>query len=96
MGNYHLDFKELSDTFDEVLTEILPEHSLADLIRLRNQIFHRLLIRCGGVVCYLPRKDTRFRNALIKQEFTGNNHHILAKRYDLSVPQIYRILRDVE
>lgn len=51
----------------------------------------------GGRVFYLPR-DTRLRLALrdtrIWAEFSGNNAPELAERYNLTLNQIYNILRE--
>lgn len=50
----------------------------------------------GGGWLYIPKMTTfqrKVRNRRIFREFDGANHHDLARRHRLSVPEIYRILR---
>ncbi len=45
----------------------------------------------GGLQIYIP-SARRFVRNKIRQEFTGSNHVELARKYKMSVRQIYKIL----
>ena len=45
----------------------------------------------GGLQIYIPLQSRYLRQKIIK-EFNGRNHTELAKKYGLSVRQVYRIL----
>ena len=45
----------------------------------------------GGLQIYIP-LQSRYIKEKIKREFNGRNHIQLAKKYGLSMRQIYRIL----
>lgn len=51
-----------------------------------------LALTWGGQQLYLP-KDHKRRAALICKEFTGGNHAELASKYNISLPHVYRILK---
>lgn len=53
----------------------------------------------GGSMLYVPKTNPeklRARNLTIWDDFTGNNHHQLAQKYDLSTIAIYKILAEVK
>lgn len=53
----------------------------------------------GGSMLYVPKLDSerrKKRNLAIWDDFTGNNHHQLAQRYDLSTVAIYQILAHIK
>ena len=47
----------------------------------------------GGLQIYIPYPN-RYIKKQIKKEFTGANHRELAKKYGVSVRQVYRILKE--
>jgi len=52
----------------------------------------------GGEQFYLPKGrelDAMLKHHEIYKEFTGTNHVALSKKYDVSVPHIYRIVKSV-
>ncbi|MCB1765375.1 MAG: hypothetical protein KDJ22_04815 [Candidatus Competibacteraceae bacterium] len=52
----------------------------------------------GGSLVYLPKGqdyERKTRDAALYQEFTGHNHLDLARRYKLTVTQIYDIIARV-
>ena len=49
----------------------------------------------GGSMLYVPKTNPEKilkRNLAIWNDFTGNNHHQLAQKYDLATPTVYQIL----
>lgn len=53
----------------------------------------------GGSMLYVPKTDPNKvikRNRAIWDDFTGNNHHQLAQKYDLATPTVYQILADFQ
>lgn len=54
---------------------------------------------CGGLTLYVSKKRIKKANLkreAIYQEFTGQNHKQLAKKHQVSVVHIYRLLRERE
>lgn len=54
--------------------------------------------QCGGMSIYIPKGiglDTLLKHDQIWQDFRGNNHTELAKKYDLSEQRIYQIVRAI-
>lgn len=47
----------------------------------------------GGLQVYIPLPSRYIRHKIVK-EFTGANHKELARKYGLSVRQVYRILKE--
>jgi Mor family transcriptional regulator len=73
----------------------VAEDAARDAMR---EIAHKLCREYGGAAVYIPKDDefTRAaRNAAIWAEFDGGNHHELADRHDLTVVQVYKILKDM-
>lgn len=53
----------------------------------------------GGSVLYIPKTNPdklRARNLAIWGDFTGNNHHQLAQKHNLSTITIYQILASIK
>ena len=53
----------------------------------------------GGSMLYVPKTNPEKilkRNLGIWNDFTGNNHHQLAQKYDLATPTVYQILADIQ
>lgn len=47
----------------------------------------------GGFSIYIPKVMPGYEDRVIK-EFTGYNHHVLATKYNVTVNQIYKIIRN--
>ncbi|HDR1038462.1 TPA: hypothetical protein QB307_000842 [Pasteurella multocida] len=63
---------------------------------ITQNIINKIYLHNGGMVIYIPKGNStniNSRNRLIRQEFTGDNHAFLAKKYGLSLQMIYNILR---
>ncbi len=59
-------------------------------------VVNAILETMGGTTVYIPMglmANISERDAIIKREFTGNNHTDLARRHGLSVQHVYRILK---
>lgn len=86
----------LSDVADLVAV-VLEDHGVE--VGLAEQcgaaLADRLAAHWGGQLINIP-KDYRFklaaRDLLIYEEFTGNNHADLARKYDMTVRGIYKII----
>jgi Mor family transcriptional regulator len=89
------DFAALCDIYETELAAMALEPEQARHISLR--LLLALASYGGGRIFYLPKAD-RLRQAIrdrqIWQEFKGHNHEALAKKYNLTVPRIYAIVRE--
>ena len=57
-----------------------------------QQVAERLRVQWGGQHVYVS-KDKPRRDAAIYAAFTGDNHHELATRFNLSVGAVYSIIK---
>jgi len=58
-----------------------------------------MTVHWGGSMLYVPKvnpEKVRKRNLAIWDDFTGNNHHQLVQKYDLSMGKIYQVLAEVK
>jgi len=66
--------------------------------RIGYDIARRMMSHWAGQIVYFP-KGAAFvvseRYRVIFSEFTGSNHAALARKYNLSIPQIYKIVKAV-
>jgi Mor family transcriptional regulator len=46
-----------------------------------------------GQTIYIPARSREERNRQLRSEFNGRNHKELGKKYGVSQPQLYRILK---
>ena len=81
----------------ETTIEDVPEkfRPFVELVGIENVI--KLSKYALGDEIYFPKPDTiirKARNRRIKEEYTGYNEKELAKRYDVTIEQIKKILRD--
>jgi len=80
----------LSPTFVSSMTDIMS-----------GEIERHLQAMSAGDRIYIPktagRDAKRIRNALLRAQFTGTNHAVLARQYAITVRQVRRILtmRDI-
>ena len=78
-------------------------HKFADLPpdsaeQIAHHIASDLIKHWGGSMLYIPKIDhsqLHKRDLQIWQDFTGNNHHELSRKYNLSTVTIYQILAKV-
>ena len=67
-----------------------------------EELFGRLLSEIGGQTVYFPSKyegqDKNARNLLLKEDFYSGNYEIsdLARKYDLSISRVYKIIQHRE
>ena len=47
----------------------------------------------GGLTIYIPKTVPDYKEKIIK-EFSGNNHALLAHKYNVSIKTVYQVLRD--
>lgn len=73
---------------DELTLDMIPEglyHKIAEAIGVQN--FVTLTEITGGTTFYLPKTESLFRpirDAKIKEDFDGCNHHELAIKYNVT------------
>lgn len=79
------------------LMAALPlEHSQA--VAVSKRLSRHLTDNWGGQLIYIPKNQggkLDERDKQIYAEFNGSNHFELAKKYDLAVQQIYKIVKMV-
>ncbi|MGO3692823.1 Mor transcription activator family protein [Marinobacter sp.] len=61
--------------------------------KLADEITAGIRHDVGGGPLYIPGPNRAMRNEMIRDEFRDNNHEDLAKKHELSVRQIERIVR---
>jgi len=62
-----------------------------------KQVTEQLEDECGGLNLYISKKRINKANLKREQiisEFRGNNHKQLAKKHNLSIVHVYRILKE--
>ncbi|MAD76898.1 MAG: transcriptional regulator [Rheinheimera sp.] len=65
-------------------------------MKLATLIVDDFRYQCGGTSIYIPKGvglDAILKHSKIYQDFRGNNHAELAKKYNLSEQRIYQIIR---
>ncbi|MCU7846695.1 MAG: DNA-binding protein [Candidatus Thiodiazotropha sp. (ex Lucinoma kastoroae)] len=73
-----------------------PELSKTSASKISREIVDRLRSIFGGQLLYFPKGvqgDLTERDEIMLSEFNGKNHKDLAKKYGLSLQQVYRRLR---
>lgn len=63
---------------------------------LAELVIEEVVKTLGGSLIYIPKSPEVIRNkrnAMIANDFDGTNHIELARKYQLSVPYIYEILK---
>jgi len=79
----------------ELTAEMIPEglyRKIADAIGAKS--FFALAEAIGGTTVYIPKAESLvrpIRDARIKEEFNGYNHHELAKKYDVTVRWVQQL-----
>lgn len=73
-----------------------PDNSIQDANEASMAVVNRLREVFGGQLVYFPKgvqDDVTERDERMFNEFDGKNHKELAKKYDLTLQQVYRRLR---
>jgi len=70
----------MSSLFEALYRDIKEGKSIREICRLY-----------GGLQIYIP-SEKKFLKEKLKQEFNGGNYQELARKYRLSVRQVYRLL----
>jgi Mor family transcriptional regulator len=84
---------------DELLKELIDETRMEDIAERYQEIakFVELSNYARGDEIYFPKVEnvvSPARNRRIKKEFNGSNDKELADKYNLTVKQIWNILKD--
>ncbi|WP_010603978.1 Mor transcription activator family protein [Pseudoalteromonas maricaloris] len=87
----------LMDSIEEVLIQAkLGDEKASELATLITDHFRN---RCVGSSIYIPKGvslDNMLKHSAIYQDFRGDNHAELSKKYNLSEQRIYQIVRAVK
>lgn len=73
--------------------------SIEEAEQIAYDLAQTMTAHWGGSMLYVPKTNPdkiRKRNLAIWDDFTGNNHHQLAQKYDLATPTVYQILADIQ
>ena len=73
--------------------------SIEEAEQIAYDLAQTMTAHWGGSMLYVPKTNPdkiRKRNLAIWDDFTGNNHHQLVRKYDLSMGKIYQILAEVK
>ena len=87
---------------DELLNELIGETRMEDIAERYQEIvkivgvqkFVELSNYARGDEIYFPNVVSPARNRRIKKEFNGSNDKELADKYNLTIKQIWNILKD--
>lgn len=86
----------LTDLESQIKTHLLPEMDAHRAHIISRKISHYLSHHWGGQLLYIPKNhggQLDERDKQIYADFNGSNHAALAKKYDLAVQQIYKIIK---
>ena len=88
---------DLQSTISKLLIDLIgADRDLADDVAL--EVRNHLAEHWGGQNLYFPR-DVSFKMSMrheqIFEDFTGNNHSDLVRKYKVSLPWLYRILKKI-
>lgn len=96
----------LPDQDDDILLDLqqivlrtLAENGIPAGSEMAGKIIEEVRSSWGGQQIYIKKTDQAQlteRNLEIYSEFNGSNHQWLAKKYNLAVPVIYRIVKVVQ
>ncbi|XXQ69003.1 Mor transcription activator family protein [Neisseriaceae bacterium B1] len=67
-------------------------------LQISKQLARHITANWGGQLVYFPKNvggELDERDQQIYAEFNGENHQQLAKKYDLAVQQVYKIIKRV-
>ncbi len=89
---------ELLDDLESRLRLLLQQQGLAkkNASSMALKITREMAVAWGGQNIYFPVGKTRWaqeRDLQILEEFCGDNHADLARKYQLTVPHIYRLIK---
>lgn len=89
---------ELLDDLESRLGVLLQQQGLAkkSASSMALKITREMAVAWGGQNIYFPVGKTRWaqeRDWQIFEEFRGDNHAELARKYQLTVPHIYRLIK---
>ena len=88
---------DLEDQAVACLMSVLPMER-QQAVEVSKKLSHHLTSNWGGQLIYLPKNllgRVSERDLKIYKEFNGKNHVELARKYDLTVQHIYRIVKEV-
>lgn len=87
---------DLQDQVAARLVELKIDAQAAKVIGI--QVAEYVTSNWGGQLIYIPKNHNgqlNARDVQIYAQFNGRNHAALAKKFDLTVQQIYRIIKEV-
>ena len=94
--HYYEVLNSIHASLHKSLTE--AEINTTSAASIANYCVNNIIDLLGGQLIYFPKTRKRWlsdRDLSIYREFKGNNHVQLASKYNLSVPWIYKIIKEV-
>ena len=88
---------DLEDQAVACLMSVLPMER-QQAVEVSKKLSHHRTSNWGGQLIYFPKNllgRVSERDLKIYKEFNGKNHVELARKYDLTVQHIYRIVKEV-
>lgn len=97
MANKHRVQEFNRDLIDHTLA-VLKRHNINDAAAadIAHALAHNIAQAWGGLNVYFPKRDSVALNArdqAIWDEFNGDNHSELAKKYNVSVQWVYKVVK---
>jgi Mor family transcriptional regulator len=92
--NYPEILQDLRDTVAQVLTEKGIDTETAQLSAF--EVAEKIRKNWGGMPIYICKGleyELSKRDVQIWHEFSGNNHHALCRKYDISIQRLYKIIK---
>ncbi|QIW15834.1 transcriptional regulator [Pasteurellaceae bacterium RH1A] len=91
----------LADLARHIEAELAQKHQINQEAakQIGVEIAQRMAQNWGGCVVYIPRNLVLLlneRDMKIYQEFNGNNHQELARKYQVSTQWVYKIVKRVQ
>ena len=88
---------DLEDQTAACLVSIAPLEK-AQARHIARQVARHITNNWGGQLIYIPKNHIgriSERDMEVYRDFDGRNHAALSKKYDLTVQQVYRIVKEV-
>lgn len=90
----------VADLEDQTAACLLSELKLErrQALGIAKKVARHITDNWGGQLIYIPKNHlgkVSERDMAIYREFNGRNHAALSRKYDLTVQQVYRIVKEV-
>ncbi len=84
--------EEAREQLAKALLVFRVDHGETIAANVAKSLADYLSIAWGGMPIYIP-KDAKRRASMMLDEFTGDNHAELARKYGVSLQTVYRVIK---